>query len=110
MIPCGNRWLKAPVGLITDEGTWSPFQIFQVRLSCRRSWGFVFVTVEHVNLHSWLRMIYFFFFTLICIRSIARLVKKENLYYFVLKRSILFGNLGRRKKKKTERGRRSGGK
>lgn len=109
MIPCGNRWLKAPVGLITDEGTWSPFQIFQVRLSCRRSWGFVFVTVEHVNLHSWLRMIYFFF-TLICIRSIARLVKKENLYYFVLKRSILFGNLGRRKKKKTERGRRSGGK
>lgn len=52
----------------------------------------------------------FFFFTLICIRSIARLVKKENLYYFVLKRSILFGNLGRRKKKKTERGRRSGGK
>lgn len=102
--------MKAPVGLITDEGTWSPFQIFQVRLSCRRSWGFVFVTVEHVNLHSWLRMIYFFFFTLICNRSIARLVKKENLYYFVLKRSILFGNLGRRKKKKTERGRRSGGK
>lgn len=45
----------------------------------------------------------FFFFTLICIRSIARLVKKENLYYFVLKRSILFGNLGRRKKKKNRK-------